>query len=309
MTATAKTSLSDLQKKTSKEIAELKPKDQVKTLLAQNAAAIAKILPKHVTPDRMMQVALTAFTSTPALQECYVPSLIGAVVQSASMGLEPNTVLGHAYLLPFKNKKKNRTDCQLIIGYRGMIDLARRSGEIVSINAHVVREGDDFSYEYGLDEHLRHVPSEDEHGDITHAYAIAHLKGGGHVFEVMTRKQIDEVRAMSKSGNYGPWKDHFEAMARKSVIRRLSKYLPMSVQMAMAVDTDEKADRNEQDFGSIFEGDFTTEGVDPVGDASFDDDEVVAEQEDDKKPSSPKKKAAVKKKRAKPAGDDAISME
>ena len=274
-----KTSLSDLQKKTGKDIAEMKPKDQLKTLLAQNSAAIAKILPKHVTPDRMMQVALTAFTSTPALHNCYVPSVIGAVVQSASMGLEPNTVLGHAYLLPFKNTKKNRMDCQLIIGYRGLIDLARRSGEIVSINAHAVYSQDEFSYEYGLEEHLRHIPSEEDNpGELTHVYAIAHLKGGGHVFEVMTKKQVDKVRAMSKTGKFGPWADHYEAMARKTVIRRLAKYLPMSVQMAQAVDIDERAERNDQDFGNIF------------GEA-----EVVKEEQ----APPPKKKAAPKKKASK----------
>lgn len=308
---TQKTDLKSLQKKSGTEIAKMKPKDQVRTLLAQNQAAIAKILPKHVTPDRMMQVALTAFTTTPALQDCYIPSLISSVVQASSMGLEPNTALGHAYLLPFKNNQKNRMDCQLIIGYRGMIDLARRSGEIISISAHAVYQNDDFAFEYGIEEKLRHIPSEDGHPDnedLTHAYAIAHLKGGGHVFEVMTKKQIDKARSMSKTGgsSWGPWAKHYEEMARKTVIRRLFKYLPASIQMASAVQVDEEADRGEQH--NIFEGDFTVEGAEQDaittdmvmgGDVDEETGEVVEPAK--KKAPPPKKKAAPRKKAAKTA--------
>lgn len=288
------TDIKDLKKASGKDLAKMAPKDQVKALLMQNSAALKNVLPKHVTPDRMMQVALTAFTTTPALQECYVPSLISSVVQASAMGLEPNTVLGHAYLVPFNNKKKRRTDCQLIIGYRGLIDLARRSGEIISLNAHAVYQQDEFSYEYGLEEHLRHIPSEDDDpGELTHVYAIAHLKGGGHVFEVMTKKQVDKIRAGSQSGGsqYSPWSTHYEAMARKTVIRRLAKYLPMSVQLATAVDADEKAERGEvaSEF-NIFEGEFETQGLEP--------------EHEEEQPPPPKKKSSKKKRAATEAKPD-----
>lgn len=124
---------------------------------------------------------------------------------------------------------------QLIIGYRGMIDLARRSGQIVSISARTVRESDQFNYCYELDERLEHVPSGNEDAPISHVYAVARLKDGGVQFEVMTLKQIEAVRSQSKAANSGPWISHFEEMAKKTLIRRLFKYLPVSIESQRAV--------------------------------------------------------------------------
>ncbi len=128
----------------------------------------------------------------------------------------------------------------VIIGYRGMIDLARRSGQIASLSARVVREGDEFSFEFGLDEKLIHRPGENEDAPVTHVYAVARLKDGGTQFEVMTRKQIELVRSLSKAGNNGPWVTHWEEMAKKTAIRRLFKYLPVSIEIQRAVSMDEK---------------------------------------------------------------------
>ncbi|EFN8903469.1 exodeoxyribonuclease VIII [Escherichia coli] len=130
--------------------------------------------------------------------------------------------------------------CRVIIGYRGMIDLARRSGQIASLSARVVREGDEFSFEFGLDEKLIHRPGENEDAPVTHVYAVARLKDGGTQFEVMTRKQIELVRSLSKAGNNGPWVTHWEEMAKKTAIRRLFKYLPVSIEIQRAVSMDEK---------------------------------------------------------------------
>ncbi|HFI9552332.1 TPA: recombination protein RecT [Escherichia coli] len=153
-----------------------------------------------------------------------------------------DSALGHAYLLPFgnKNEKSGKKNVQLIIGYRGMIDLARRSGQIASLSARVVREGDEFSFEFGLDEKLIHRPGENEDAPVTHVYAVARLKDGGTQFEVMTRKQIELVRSLSKAGNNGPWVTHWEEMAKKTAIRRLFKYLPVSIEIQRAVSMDEK---------------------------------------------------------------------
>jgi len=242
------------------DLASMSHKQQVKTLLDRAAPVLKKSLPKHLSADRLMQVAITAATTTPALAECYVPSLIGGVMQCGLMGLEPNTVLGHAYLVPFTNKAKNRKDVQVIIGYKGLIDLARRSGQIQSIAAHAVYDADHFEYQYGLIEKLEHIPADGERGEITHFYAISHMKDGGHAFEVMSRHVVEGIMKKTQSGGkYGPWKDHFEEMGRKTAIRRLAKYLPISIDLARAVTLDESADDGrDQQLDAVMEGQFDT---------------------------------------------------
>ena len=134
-------------------------------------------------------------------------SQMAMALQCAQLGLEPGNALGHCYLLPFGNgkAKDGRPNCQLIIGYRGMIDLARRSGQILSINAYCVHQSDDFSYELGLHPDIHHVPaSVADRGPVSFVYAVAQLKGGGVQFEVMSRAEIEEVRKTSKAGQSGP---------------------------------------------------------------------------------------------------------
>lgn len=257
----------DLQKTQSTKVKE-KTKDQLlvecinkPSMKAQLAAA----LPRHMTPDRMIRIVSTEIRKTPELANCDMQSFIGAVVQCSQLGLEPGNALGHAYLLPFGNgkSKSGQSNVQLIIGYRGMIDLARRSGQIVSISARTVRQGDSFHFEYGLNENLTHIPGENEDSPITHVYAVARLKDGGVQFEVMTHNQIEKVRALSKASQNGPWVSHWEEMAKKTVIRRLFKYLPVSIEMQKAVILDEKAEANvDQENASVFEGEFEEVGTD-----------------------------------------------
>ncbi|OMI51560.1 recombinase RecT [Escherichia coli N40607] len=206
------------------------------------APQLAAALPRHMTAERMIRIATTEIRKVPALGNCDTMSFVSAIVQCSQLGLEPGSALGHAYLLPFgnKNEKSGKKNVQLIIGYRGMIDLARRSGQIASLSARVVREGDEFSFEFGLDEKLIHRPGENEDAPVTHVYAVARLKDGGTQFEVMTRKQIELVRSLSKAGNNGPWVTHWEEMAKKTAIRRLFKYLPVSIEIQRAVSMDEK---------------------------------------------------------------------
>lgn len=206
---------------------------------------MALALPKHMTADRLARIATTEIRKVPALAKCNIESFMGSIMQCAQLGLEPGSALGHAYLLPFGNGKASDglANCQLIIGYRGMIDLARRSGQIISIAARAVHERDQFSYEYGLHEDLQHKPCEDgEPGKLTHVYAVARLKDGGVQFEVMSKLEVDKVKAQSKAGSNGPWVSHYEEMAKKTVIRRLFKYLPVSIEMQQAVILDERAD-------------------------------------------------------------------
>lgn len=201
---------------------------------------MALALPKSLTADRLTRIVLTEFRKTPALLHCDRESLFGAVLQCAALGLEPGSALGHCYLLPYKKT------CQLIIGYRGMIDLARRSGQILSLCAYCVHEADEFHYELGLHPDVRHIPAATaDRGPVTYVYAVATLKDGGVQFEVLSRAEIEEVRKSSRSGGQGPWIDHWEEMAKKTVIRRLFKYLPVSVEVARATEIDERSERGE----------------------------------------------------------------
>ena len=276
----AKTDLKSLQKGQTTSLASMSHKQQVSHLLERAAPVIRRALPKHLSPDRLLQVITTIATTTPGLKDCYVPSLIGAALQVSQMGLEPNTVLGHAYLVPFQNKKKNRRDVQVIIGYKGLIDLARRSGQIQSIAAHAVYDMDHFKYQYGLIEVLEHIPSDrGARGEITHFYAVAHMKDGGHAFEVMSREAIEGImRSTQSGGKYGPWKDHFEEMGRKTVIRRLSKFLPLSVDIARAVALDEAADDGrDQGLDAALEGSFDTVEADPMTESVVDEASAITD--------------------------------
>ena len=230
---------------------DLKPKEQIAYLLKQKAGEIAKMLPKHLNPERLLKVAQVAATTTPALLECYIPTLIGSIAQCAQMGLEPNTILGHAYLVPFWNAKKKRKDVQVILGYKGLIDLARRSGQIVSIAAHEVCEADRFELVYGLDEKLNHTPAMGERGEVIGFYAVAKLKDGGYCFEFMSRHQVETIRdgsqGFQQAKKYGkeaahPWSANFVEMGRKTVIRRLAKFLPLSVEFQTGVALDGMAE-------------------------------------------------------------------
>ena len=237
---------------------------------------MALAMPKSMTPDRLTRIVMTECRKTPALLKCAPESFYGVVLQCAALGLEPGSALGHCYLLPFGNgkDKQGRPNAQLIIGYRGMIDLARRSGQIISLQAYCVHEQDTFNYKLGLDPDIEHIPaSVADRGKVTHVYAVAKLKGGGVQFEVMSRAEIEKVRTSSKAGNSGPWASHWEEMAKKSVIRRLFKYLPVSIEAVRAVEIDEKTDRGEattdQDF---LDAEFIEKG--DVNDAEYIDDAV-----------------------------------
>jgi recombination protein RecT len=204
-------------------------------------------LPKHVTAERLARVALTEVRKNPALARCDQTSFLGALMTCAQLGLEPGGPLGHAYLVPFENRKKGIVEAQFIVGYRGMIELARRSGQIVSIEAHPVYEGDTFELELGLNSKLRHIPDFDnpnrvQPDKLRFVYAVAKLKDGGVQFKVMSRREVEAVRAQSRAGSSGPWVTHYEQMALKTVTRSLFKWLPVSVELATAIDADERAE-------------------------------------------------------------------
>lgn len=203
---------------------------------------IQAVMPKHISSERMYQIALSAINTTPKLAECSPATILSCVMKCSALGLEPSAVdgLGRAYILPYRSKQGMQA--QLILGYKGMIALARRSGEIKDISARAVYEGDTFEYEFGLNENLRHIPSSKKHAKgekPTHVYMIAHFKDGGHYIDVMTYEDVEEVRKRSKAANNGPWVTDYEAMAKKTVIRRAFPYLPVSIEAQNAAASDE----------------------------------------------------------------------
>lgn len=211
--------------------------ENIRGLLEKSRKQMEMALPRHLSADRLMRVAMTSVQKTPQLLECTPHSLIGAVMQAAQLGLEPDGLLGQAYLVPYKNT------VTLIPGYKGLLQLARRSGEISTIMAHVVHEADTFDFCYGLEPQLRHVPSSDDNpGPVIAVYAVARLKDGGTQFEVMWRRQVEEIRKRSKAGNSGPWVTDWDEMAKKTALRRLCKLLPASIELQAAVSLDERAE-------------------------------------------------------------------
>lgn len=219
-------------------VREQKAPKTLKDMLREFAPEMARALPKHVSPERMNRIATTALNNNRDLAACTPTSFIGCVLSAAQLGLEVNTPLGQAYLIPRNNKGVK--ECTLQIGYQGMMDLARRSGEVASIYAEAVYQGDEFEYELGLDRKLRHRPSEDidrESRTMTHVYAVAKLKSGEALFVVLTRAMVEKYK---KRGAGGPaWGTDFEAMAKKTAIRRLFTWIPKSAEVASAIALDE----------------------------------------------------------------------
>lgn len=212
----------------------------VRALLEANRQQIAMALPKHITADRMLRVAMTAVQRTPKLLDCTRESLFGAIVQAAQLGLEPDGITGRAYLIPYWNGSKKVSEAQFMPGYKGLLELARRSREISTIEARVVHANDRFAYQFGLNQKLEHTPVQSgEAGETTHVYVIARLKDGGAQFDVMTREDIEKIRKSSQASGSGPWVTHWDEMAKKTVLRRVCKLLPSSVELQQAVALDE----------------------------------------------------------------------
>lgn len=197
---------------------------------------IAKALPQSITPERFTRITLSTLSSTPALQRCTPESFLAAMMTAAQLGVEPNTPLGQAYLIPYK------TECQFQLGYKGLIDLAYRSGEVQSIQAHEVYENDEFSYAFGLEPELHHVPAVRDRGAVIAYYAVWKGKNGGYGFEVMSREDVEQHgKKFSKSyGSYSsPWKTNFDEMAKKTILKKALKYAPMKSEVVYAAISDE----------------------------------------------------------------------
>lgn len=212
----------------------------LKSLFDSMAPQLQTALPKHMKADRLARIALTACHRTPGLLECTPKSFAAALMTAAQIGLEPDGVIGQAYLIPRKNNGVKEVCLQ--VGYKGLVELAQRSGRIASISCRVVREGDDFAYSFGLDDELKHRPTGDPEAPITHVYAVARTTDGGRYAEVMTTSQVEAHRRRfaKDSRADSAWNTSWDWMAKKTVLIQALKLAPKSVELAHAVAVDEE---------------------------------------------------------------------
>lgn len=203
-------------------------------VIQSGAKQFATALPKHINSDRFVRIAITTIRQNPKLAQCNQESLLGALMVSAQLGLEPG-VLGQCYLIPYGR------ECQFQIGYKGMIELLRRSGQLKDIYAYSVYENDEFEMTYGLDRDLKHKPNLQNKGNFIGCYCVAVLKDDARAFEYMTKEEIEaHGKKFSKTYGNGPWKTDFEAMAHKTVVKKMLKWLPVSVEFLEMANKDEK---------------------------------------------------------------------
>ena len=215
-------------------------KQKLQDLIKIMQPEIKKALPSVLTPERFTRMVLSALSSNPKLAVCTPQSFLGAMMTAAQLGLEPNTPLGQAYLIPYRNHGTDEVQFQ--IGYKGLLDLAYRSGQVSTVQAHTVYENDDFSYQYGLEPKLEHVPAKTNRGAPTHYYAVIRMKDGGYCFSVMSKDDMNQyAKKYSQSYSKGyssPWSTSFDEMAKKTVLKRTLKYAPLKSDFVRGVAQD-----------------------------------------------------------------------
>jgi len=214
-----------------------------KDVLQSRSSELQAALPRHLSADRLIRIVLTCAQRTPKLLACTPASMYRAVLQCAQLGLEPDSVLGLIYLTPRYNKHSKAMEVSVIPGYIGLMQLARRSGEITVCEAHEVYPSDKFEYQYGTDQYLHHIPAHAGQEQLTWVWALARIRGESHPqFQVLDREQVEASRKRSGTPDAGPWVTDYVPMAKKTVLRRLCKYLPVSTELMTAVALDERAE-------------------------------------------------------------------
>lgn len=236
----AKQELAKKAENTKVEGSKLKKSMSIADLIKAMGPEIKKALPKVISPERFTRMALSALNTTPKLNECTQMSFLAALMNAAQLGLEPNTPLGQAYLIPYKNK--GQLECQFQIGYKGLIDLSYRNTQMQIISAQTVYENDEFDYELGLNPRLVHRPVLGERGEIRLFYGFFKLTNGGYGFEVMSKTAMDAFAKEYSKGfdsAFSPWKSNYEGMAKKTVIKQALKYAPLKAEFRQVLSTDE----------------------------------------------------------------------
>ncbi len=197
-------------------------------------AEIANALPKHLAPERFIRVALTAMSRTPGLNDCDSTSFFKCLLDLSAAGLEPDG--RRAHLIPYRNNRLGITECQLIIDWKGLVELAKRSGDVKSWRAELVCENDGFTWVNGTVNHM--VNWREDRGKMQCVYSHVTLADGTSDYEVMTMAEVNAIRARSRASNAGPWTTDYNEMAKKTVIRRHSKRLTLSPEFHNATEAD-----------------------------------------------------------------------
>lgn len=221
-----------------KQVAAPAEKATIKQIIESDAfkTAISKVLPRHVTPERMARVALTALTRNPKLAQCDQASLFRCLMDLSQWGLEPDG--RRAHLIPFENRKQGIVECQLIIDYKGIVELVMRSGAVSRIHADVVCENDGFEYDRG-ELKLHRVDFRKPRGAVYAVYCLIQMRDGTEKVEVLGREEVEAVRKRSRAGNSGPWVTDWNEMAKKTAFRRASKWVPLSAEVRDAIEVDD----------------------------------------------------------------------
>ena len=235
------------------------PMQKLKDLITQSQATITAVAPKHLNAERLSRLVATACQRNPKLLECAPVTVVGAILTAAAAGLEVEDGTGRAYLVPFHNKQKNRTEAQLMVGYRGYVTLMHNAGGVKRVDSRVVHKKDVFAYELGTHPKITHKPSEEaDPGPLTHVYMVVEFENGGIQIEVMNVHEVEKHRRRSRGADSGPWKTDYDEMARKTVVRKGWKMVPVSTEKlaaaAQIMELDAKASVGKaQDMGMVLD--------------------------------------------------------
>lgn len=250
MTNKTNTSLMEKVEKSDAVVREVSGKQGFPDLLSKYKGEIAKALPEHIKPERMMRLALGAFNKNPKLKQCDPMSIMSAVMESASLGLEMNTPLQEAYLIPYGK------EAQFQLGYKGIVELCHRTNKYTRIEAMEVYEQDHFEYELGLNRKLEHRIEGEQSGEPTHYYAVVELKNGFSAFTVMTHKQVVNhaskySQSWSKQHNSfskgSAWESHFISQAKKTVLKQALNLCPKTTELSYQLATEDKGSEKKDD--------------------------------------------------------------
>ena len=284
--------------------------EDIKNIFNAYRGLISQIIPKTLTAERVINIAATTINRKPAIAECSTVSILGGVVQASMLGFELIPSLGQAYLVPFDNSKTGVKEAVFMLGYRGMMDLAIRTGLVETIYAKEVCENDFFEYEEGLNRKLVHRPADNNRGKFIKAYAVVKYLKGGYNFVVMSKEKIEAVRARSKAGKskYSPWangldEDYIE-MALKTCVRKLFKYMPTSIEYRTASVDESALDVREfiPDSSGMYNFDSLNAEEAPVEEIPTDDTKAEEAPAPQEIPETPKKGKVKEKSEVPPEG-------
>lgn len=219
-----------------------------KAMILSSRAKISELLPRHMDAERFVRIAVLMATRYPDVANCEPLTVVGAVMDAARLGLE---IGREAHLIAIRNNKLNKTICHLWTDYKGLAELARRSGLVRTIDAEVVYEADEFRLQRGTDPKIHHIPAlrgSRKDDSIIGAYAVAFFTDGGLPKSIfLTREEIEDVRSVSRAAQAAgaPWVEWYAEQCKKTAVRRLCKLLPQTAELAASLELDNRADLGE----------------------------------------------------------------